>query len=134
MRSRYGVAYFGCHDPRHTALDFAEIAQHFQWVCLPITETDIRYSADTVAQLLAAAHDAGLEVWCSPWAVGGLFGGEAVSAVENFCPRSEPVQAVLDRWLAVVATAGADVVMWDEPRGRCGSPRSLSGATEGAIR
>jgi hypothetical protein len=39
--------------------------------------------------------------------------------VENLCPRSEPVQAVLDRWLAVVATAGADVVMWDEPRGRC---------------
>jgi hypothetical protein len=62
MRSRYGVAYFGCHDPRPTALDLTEIAQHFQWVCLPITETDIRYSADTVAQLVAAALDAGLEV------------------------------------------------------------------------
>ena len=60
-----------------------------------------------------------LEVWCSPWAVAWLFGGEAVSAVESLCPRSELVQAVLDRWLAVFATASADVVMWDEPRGRC---------------
>ena len=116
---RFGIAYFGCHDPRHIARDLREIARDFQWVCLPVTESDLRYSAGTIAQIVAAAHRVGLGVWCCPWGVAGLFGGEAISALAHLCPRTPAVQDALERWVRVVAGAGADAVLWDEPHGRC---------------
>jgi len=119
MPPRFGVAYFGCHDPRHIARDLREIARHFEWVCLPVTESDLRYSPGSIAQLVAAAHRVELRVWCCPWGVAGLFGGEAISAVAHLCPQTQAVQDVLEQWVAVVAEAGADVVLWDEPQGRC---------------
>ncbi len=110
------IAYFGCHDPLHAASDFKGLATRFQTVVLPITEQDVTYSPGTVRDLVSAAHDAGLEAWVGAWGIGGVFGGEGLSAVGHLPALSEEVDAVMLRWLDVVKASGANAAFLDEPR------------------
>lgn len=88
----------------------------FDGVVHTVTEADLQWRMGRMAELFAATHGAGMQVWADPWGLGGVFGGEATSAHGS---ASLPELAVLaDRWLAAVARAGADWVLWDEPHPR----------------
>lgn len=129
---RTGTAYFGCHHIKHVRSDFAELAQTCDWLVLPMSEADLRWSPGTVREITAAAHDAGIEVWIDPWGVGGIFGGEALSGfvgeypdecqvsdqgkhLPSACPNSPVFREFLHGWIDVAAQSGADVLFWDEP-------------------
>jgi hypothetical protein len=72
-------------------------------------------------------------VYIDPWAVGGVFGGEALSrfvaeqladrqvladgtSVAAACMNSERFRAFMKAWIEAAAEIGADVAFWDEPR------------------
>jgi hypothetical protein len=127
-----GVAYFGCHHLAHAREDFATIAESCDWIVLTMSEADLRWSRGTIRQLVGAAHNAGLEVWLDPWGVGGVFGGEALSAfvgefpeecqitnqeqrLPRACPCSPRFRSLLHSWIAAAAETEADGIFWDEP-------------------
>lgn len=114
-----GTAYFSARVPRHIAPDLREIAASgLTWVNFPLTEQDVRFTPGLARDLVAAARDAGLEAWLSPWGVGGVFGGEGVSAVAHHGARSPEVAGAVARWLDCAVAAGPDALFWDEPRDR----------------
>jgi len=66
-----------------------------------------------------------------PWAVGGVFGGESASyavgehpaacqrssvgePLPALCPRQPVFRSLIESWLDAAASAGAEVVQWDE--------------------
>jgi hypothetical protein len=76
-------------------------------------------------------HEYGLQPWLTPWAVGGVFGGESSSyAVSEhpdacqrasdgrhlpaLCPRQPVFRSLIEVWIDAAAAAGAEVVQWDE--------------------
>ena len=75
-----GSSYFGNRIPRHAARDMQALRrQGFARVIHTFSENDLAYYAETMGELAAASHDAGLEVLLDPWGVGRIFGGEAYS-------------------------------------------------------
>lgn len=128
-----GVAYFGNRYPHHARTDLRAIAAAgARFVVHTMSEEDLRWNPGTIAQLVAIGHEFGLSSWLTPWAVAGIFGGEAASyAVGHYpeawqqdnaerrlpalCPRRPAFRSVMERWLAAAAATGAAVVQWDEP-------------------
>lgn len=97
----------------------------FTNVVLCVTETDLR-SQERQAYLKKAVdsmQSAGLDIWADPWAVGGVFGGEAVSYFkrehEKHCDCNPHLEKLLDRWLDTVGQLGIETVFWDEPEMHC---------------
>lgn len=117
--TRFIVAYFGTHDPRHVQADLKDIAQDFDGILYPVTEQDVAFDAAGVAERVRLAREAGLTVWISPWAVAGLFGGEGLSAIGHLCAQSCQAREEIGRWAAVARDAKPDAVLLDEPRDRC---------------
>lgn len=116
---KIGTAYFEKGSQRHIKADLKDIARTFDWVILPVTEDDLKYRKQGFFETVEAAHDCGLQVWVGGWGVGGVFGGEGVSAVGHLCPRSCAVQTVLKNWAETVLAAKPDVLFLDEPRNSC---------------
>ena len=128
-----GVAYFGNRYPHHARADVAEIAaMGASYVVHTLSEADLRWNVGTMADLVAAGRAVGLDAWLTPWALGGVFGGEAASyaVMEHpeacqrdnrgnhlaaLCPRQPVFRRLVGAWLDAVATTGADVCQWDEP-------------------
>jgi hypothetical protein len=128
-----GAAYFGNRMPRHVAADMEALAARgFTGVLHTFSENDLAYYRGTMAQLVAASHDAGLEVQIAPWGVCQVFGGEAESrftahhpeagqVLENGrvtpagCPNNERVRAFCRDWADAAIETGADRIFWDEP-------------------
>jgi len=127
-----GVAYFGCHHLAHVRADLETIAATFDYIILPMSEADLRWSHGTVGAIVAAAQAVGVEVWLDPWGVGGVFGGEALSGfvgefpdecqhtndgqrLPRACPTSPHFRAYVHQWIAAAAQTSADGVFWDEP-------------------
>src|SRR5215212_7935934 len=56
-----------------------------------MSEADLRWNPGTMAELVRIGNEYGLQPWFTPWAVGGVFGGEtasyAVGAHPEACQR-----------------------------------------------
>jgi hypothetical protein len=128
-----GVAYFGSRIPRHVAADMQALAaQGFTGVLHTFTENDMAYYRETMATIVAASHDAGLEVQIAPWGVCQMFGGEAESrftawhpevgqrletghGTPSGCPNDERVRGFVREWIDAAIDTGADRIFCDEP-------------------
>jgi N-acetylmuramic acid 6-phosphate etherase len=131
--SRAGVSYFGVRILRHVRRDLAEIsARGYTAVLHTFSENDLAYYRGTMADIVAASHDVGLEVQMCPWGVGRTFGGEAESRWVTFHPEAcqvlddgrrvaagclnNPVyRSFCKEWADAAIEAGTDYVFWDEP-------------------
>jgi N-acetylmuramic acid 6-phosphate etherase len=130
---RAGVSYFGVRIPRHVRRDLADIAARgYTAVLHTFSENDLAYYRGTMAEIVSASHDFGLEVQMCPWGLGRTFGGEAESRWVTFHPEACQVlddgtrvatgclnhptyRAFCREWADAALEAGADYVFWDEP-------------------
>ena len=128
-----GVSYFGNRILRHVAADMESLADAgFAGVLHTFTENDLAYYRESMGRIVAASHDAGLEVQIAPWGVAQLFGGEAESRFTAFnpdagqvladgratpagCPNNPAVRSFVRAWADAAIDTGADHVFWDEP-------------------
>jgi N-acetylmuramic acid 6-phosphate etherase len=130
---RAGVSYFGVRILRHVHRDLQDIAgRGFSAVLHTFSENDLAYYRGTMAEIVRASHDAGLEVQMCPWGLGRTFGGEAESRWVTFHPAACQVlddgrrvatgclnqpayRSFCREWADAALEAGADYVFWDEP-------------------
>jgi len=130
---RAGVSYFGVRIPRHARRDLEDIAARgYTAVLHTFSENDLAYYRGTMAEIVAASHELGLEVQMCPWGVGRTFGGEAESRWVTFhpeacqmlddgrgvatgCLNNPAYRAFCKEWADAALEAGTDYVFWDEP-------------------
>ena len=131
--SRAGVSYFGVRILRHVRRDLQDIAARgYTGVLHTFSENDLAYYRGTMADIVGASHDVGLEVQMCPWGLGRTFGGEAESRWVTFHPEACQVlddgrrvatgclnhplyRAFCKEWADAALEAGTDFVFWDEP-------------------
>jgi N-acetylmuramic acid 6-phosphate etherase len=131
--SRAGVSYFGVRILRHVRRDLQDIAARgYTAVLHTFSENDLEYYRGTMADIVAASHELGLEVQMCPWGLGRTFGGEAESRWVTFHPEACQVlddgrraatgclnnpayRAFCREWADAALEAGTDYVFWDEP-------------------
>ena len=142
-----GVSYFSSRTLRHASDDLQEMVdQGCTYVVHCFTETDLAHYRDTMRDIIAATHGAGLEAWLDPWGLAGIFSGETFTRfpldrpetwqvlsdgrrVGAACPNHPQTRAFLREWIEACAATGGDVLFWDEPHFYVGLWRSdLSGA------
>ena len=142
-----GVSYFSSRTLRHASDDLQEMVdQGCTYVVHCFTETDLAHYRDTMRDIIAATHGAGLEAWLDPWGLAGIFSGETFTRfpldrpetwqvlsdgrrVGAACPNHPQTRAFLREWIEACAATGGDVLFWDEPHFYVGLWRGdLSGA------
>ena len=129
---RLGVSYFGNRYPHHAREDLRTMASiGTSFVVHVMSEADLRWNPRTMAELVQIGHEFGLQPWLTPWAVGGVFGGESASYAVGehpgacqrtsdgrhlpaLCPRQPVFRSLIEAWIDAAAVAGAEVVQWDE--------------------
>jgi N-acetylmuramic acid 6-phosphate etherase len=130
---RAGVSYFGVRILRHVRRDLQDIAARgYTSVLHTFSENDLAYYRGTMAEIVAASHEVGLEVQMCPWGVGRTFGGEAESRwvtmhpdacqvlddgrrVATACLNQPAYRAFCKEWADAALACGTDYVFWDEP-------------------
>jgi N-acetylmuramic acid 6-phosphate etherase len=128
-----GCSYFGVRIVRHVRRDMADLAARgYTGVLHTFSENDLAYYRETMREIVAVSHDAGLTVQLGPWGLGRTFGGEAESRFVAFhpevsqvlddgrrvaaaCLNSPAYRAFCKEWAEAALEAGADSVFWDEP-------------------
>src|SRR3954449_12631966 len=131
--ARAGCSYFGVRIPRHVERDMHDLAAlGYGGVTHTLTENDLAYYRETMGELVAASHRAGLWVQASPWGLGRTFGGEAESRFVAFhpeecqviddgrrvaaaCLNSPVYRAFCAQWADWALECGVDSLFWDEP-------------------
>jgi N-acetylmuramic acid 6-phosphate etherase len=131
--NRAGVSYFGVRILRHARRDLEDIAgRGYTSVLHTFSENDLAYYRGTMADIVAASHDVGLEVQMCPWGLGRTFGGEAESRwvtmhpeacqvlddgrkVATGCLNQPAYRAFCKQWAEAALECGTDYVFWDEP-------------------
>jgi N-acetylmuramic acid 6-phosphate etherase len=132
-RVTIGCSYFGARVLRHVRRDMEDLAARgYTAVLHTFSENDLAYYRATMAEIVAASHEAGLSVQMGPWGLGNTFGGEAESRWVVLHPEAwqvlddgRPVGAACLNhpsyrefcrgWADAALDAGADYVFWDEP-------------------
>ena len=130
---RAGVSYFGVRILRHVRRDLQDIAARgYTSVLHTFSENDLAYYRGTMAEIVAASHEAGLEVQMGPWGLGRTFGGEAESRwvtmhpeacqvlddgrrIAGACLNQPAYRAFCKEWADTALDCGTDYVFWDEP-------------------
>src|SRR3954470_21313616 len=130
---RAGCSYFGVRVPRHVERDMSDLAAlGYTGVLHTLSENDLAYYRETMGELVAASHRAGLWVQASPWGLGRTFGGEAESRFVAFhpeecqvlddgrrvaaaCLNSPAYRAFCGEWADWALDCGVDSLFWDEP-------------------
>ena len=130
---KLGTSYFGNRMMRHAEGDLRDIRAHgCNWVLHTYDEVDLRFNRGNLRALTQASHKLGMEVYYSPWAIGGVFGGECISAftgrhpdacqmlstgerVPHACPSNPEFRDFIKSWIQAAIDAGGDVLFWDEP-------------------
>lgn len=129
---RFGTSYFGCRFPEHVRKDMHGLREAgCSSVLHTFSEDDYFFYRGTMKEIVSCSHDEGLRVYVNPWAVAGVFGGEAFSRflLQNYdawqecsdgkkypaaCLNQPKLRQFLFDWIDAAAETGADVVMWDE--------------------
>ncbi|HVH51790.1 MAG TPA: hypothetical protein VM690_06565, partial [Gaiellaceae bacterium] len=63
-----GCSYFGVRVVRHVRRDMADLAARgYTSVLHTFSENDLAYYRETIAEIVAASHAAGLSVQLGPW-------------------------------------------------------------------
>src|SRR5215217_9587460 len=132
LPTRLGVSYFGNRYPHHARQDLSAIASTgSSFVVHVMSEADLRWNPGTMAELVEIGNERRLQPWLTPWAVGGVFGGESASYAVGehpeacqrssdgqhlpaLCPRQPVFRSLIETWIDGAAAAGAEVVQWDE--------------------
>jgi hypothetical protein len=142
-----GVSYFSSRTLRHVREDLRNIVDHgCTYIVHCYTETDLAYYRETMREIAETTRQAGLEVWFDPWGVSRIFSGETFTRfpldhpetcqvlsdgrrVGASCPNHPDTRKFLREWIDACATAGGDVLFWDEPHFYAGLwHRDFSGA------
>ncbi|ELZ04740.1 hypothetical protein C482_03061 [Natrialba chahannaoensis JCM 10990] len=128
-----GTSYFGVRDIEHVEADLDRFCeQGLNAVLHTFSECDREYYTETMADIVAASHDRDMRVYVNPWAVGRVFGGEALSEfvgrhpdscqelstgerIPAACFNDPTFREYMREWTADAAEIGADVLFWDEP-------------------
>ena len=129
---QFGTSYFGCRFPEHVETDMRYLKEcGCSAVLHTFSEEDYFFYRDTMKEIVEVSHRQGLKVYVNPWAVAGVFGGEAFSRflVQNpetwqlcsdrkryptACLSHPKLRQFLLDWVEAAAYIGADAVMWDE--------------------
>ena len=133
MPYKLGTSYFSTRILSYVEKDLKEIKkQKCTFVVHTFDETDLYYNKENMKRITAMSHKMGLEVYYTPWSIGGIFGGETFSKfvmqypdacqvlstgerVGNACPRNPKFRALIKTWIEAAAYTGGDVLFWDEP-------------------
>ena len=127
-----GVSYFGNRFVSHAREDLKRIASCCDYVLHTVSEADLHFHKSVVSKIIGETKKLGLEVWADPWALGGVFGGEALSRflvdhrdswqvmsdgrpVPSACLNRAEWRSFVKEWILTVRDMGADVMFWDEP-------------------
>jgi N-acetylmuramic acid 6-phosphate etherase len=131
--TRSGCSYFGVRILRHVRRDLEDIAARgYTAVLHTFSENDLAHYRGTMADVVAASHDVGLEVQMCPWGLGATFGGEAESRwvglhpeacqvlddgqrVASACLNQPAYRDFCKEWADAALESGTDYVFWDEP-------------------
>ena len=131
--TRAGCSYFGVRILRHVRRDLEDIAARgYTAVLHTFSENDLVHYRGTMADIVAASHEVGLEVQMCPWGLGATFGGEAESRwvglhaeacqvlddgqpVASACLNQPTYREFCKHWADAALEAGTDYVFWDEP-------------------
>jgi hypothetical protein len=133
---KLGASYFGSRHIEHVKADMESMAEAgCNFVVHTLSEEDMTYYPDTMAEIVRASKEAELEVFLDPWGVGRVFGGEAFSEfvsrnsncrqsitvsgnrvnIEKACLNSQVFRDFMRGWIELAASTGTDGVFWDEP-------------------
>lgn len=130
---QFGTSYFGNRWPEHAATDIKAIRRGgCDWILHTFDEVDLKFNRGNLKRLTDLSHRQGLKVYYSPWAVGGIFGGESLSAFTGYhpdacqvlntgertahaCPAHPEFRKFIRGWIKAAIQAGGDVLFWDEP-------------------
>ncbi len=141
-RPELGIAYFGNRYPGHARADLADMAAlGATTVIHTCSESDLRWNPGTMRALVSIGDELGMTSWFTPWALGGIFGGETPSyavmehpaatqrdnvgtPLPALCLNQAPLRDLITKWLDCAAAAGAKVVTWDEPHLALPAPAS----------
>jgi len=133
MPGEYGTSYFGVRNRTHGGEDLDRFAAAgLNAVLHTYSERDRRYYEGTMTDIVEASAERGLTTYVNPWAVGRVFGGEALSEfvgrnpdVRQVTGAGEPVyaacfnnpdfRAFMREWTRSAAGLGPDYLFWDEP-------------------
>ncbi|MFB6152605.1 MAG: hypothetical protein ABEJ40_12440 [Haloarculaceae archaeon] len=133
MPPEFGTSYFGVRNRTHAVEDLDRFAaEGLDAVLHTYSERDQLYYEGTMTDIVEESADRGFRTYVNPWAVGRVFGGEALSEFIGRNPGArqvtnggEPVPAAcfnhpdfrefVREWTRSAAGLGADVLFWDEP-------------------
>ena len=129
----FGASYFGVRDVRHVRDDLNRFDDEgLDAIVHTFSERDETFYEGTMAEIVAESSDQGFRTYVNPWAVGKVFGGEALSEFlakhpdarqqtvtgerqHGGCLNDPAFRSRLREWTETAVDLDPDVLFWDEP-------------------